>query len=215
MNTALIERIQSAGIIAVVTLDSPEQAVPLATSLIAGGVSVMELTLRTDAGIPSIQRCVAEVPEMLVGAGTVLTAEQVTQVKDAGAAFGVAPGFNPNVVKAAQAAELPFSPGICTPSELEAAHELGCTVLKFFPAEPSGGLKYLKSMSAPYAHLGLKFIPLGGLSAENAGAYVAEKSVLALGGSWIAPVQDIRDANWSQITERAQLARELVDQAKQ
>jgi 2-dehydro-3-deoxyphosphogluconate aldolase/(4S)-4-hydroxy-2-oxoglutarate aldolase len=206
MNEALTNRLESAGVIAVVALDSADRSIPLAHALLEGGVTAIELTLRTHAGIESIRRCVKAVPEMLVGAGTVLTPGQVRQVKDAGAAFGVSPGFNPTVVEAAKAADLSFAPGICTPSELEAAQELGCQVLKFFPAESSGGLPFLKSMTAPYAHLGLKFIPLGGLTADNARSYIEQKNVLAIGGSWIAPADDIRNENWNLITEQAKQA---------
>ena len=127
----------------------------------------------------------AEVPEMLIGVGTILTPETAVEVKAAGAAFGVAPGMNPRVVRAAQAAGLPFAPGICTPSDLEAAIELGCRFVKFFPAEASGGLPYLRSMSAPYKHLGIQYFPLGGLNAGNMTAYLKEENVLTIGGSWI------------------------------
>lgn len=214
MDKSLIEQIGAAGIVAVITLEEAESVIPLAEALFEGGVSSMELTLRTEAGLPAIEACVRAVPDMMVGAGTVLTPEQVNRVKEAGAAFGVAPGFNPTTIQAAEAANLPFAPGICTPSELEAAHALGCKVLKFFPAEPSGGLAYLKSMSAPYAHLGVHFIPLGGLNIHNAASYLAMNNVLALGGSWIAPTKDIREGNWKTITSRALEARHIIDSIK-
>ena len=210
MTPDLQTRLHHAGIIAVVTVESVDAALPLARALLEGGVTAIELTLRTEAALTILEKLCAEVPELLIGAGTVLTPPQVAQVKAAGAAFAVAPGMNRRVVEAAHAAQLPFAPGICTPSDIEAALELDCRCLKFFPSEPLGGLCYLKTLAAPYAHLGLRFIPLGGLSAENAASYLAEPTVLALGGSWIAPADAIRDGDWSGITRRAREAMQIV-----
>jgi len=140
---------------------------------------------------------------MLVGVGTILTPEQAVGVKEAGAAFGVAPGMNPRVVRAAWAAGLPFAPGIATPSDLEAAIELGCRFVKFFPAEAAGGLAYLRSMAAPYQHLGIKYFPLGGLNAGNMLAYLREPNVAAIGGSWIVKPDLMVQADWAGITARA------------
>ena len=210
MTPALQTRLHRTGVIAVVTVESIDAALPLARALLEGGVTAIELTLRTKAAITILEKLCAEVPELLVGAGTVLTPQQVTQVKAAGAAFAVAPGMNRRVVEAAQAADLPFAPGICTPSDIEAALELDCRCLKFFPSEPLGGLRYLKTMAAPYAHLGLRYIPLGGVSPTNAASYLAEPTVLALGGSWIAPADGIRDGDWSGITRRAREAMQIV-----
>ena len=149
---------------------------------------------------------------MIVGAGTDLWPEQVRQVAEAGAAFAVAPGMNPRVVQAAQAAGLPFMPGVVTPSDIEQALECGCRELKFFPAEPSGGLNYLKNIAAPYAHLNVRYIPLGGLSPANAGSYLEDSQVLAVGGSWIAKREMIQAGNWAAITKNAAEARALVKQ---
>jgi 2-dehydro-3-deoxyphosphogluconate aldolase/(4S)-4-hydroxy-2-oxoglutarate aldolase len=160
--TTVFEKLQKSAIIAVLILDRVEDGVPLAEALLAGGVDAMELTLRTPAAIGALKEITAKVPEMLAGIGTILTTDQVKEVADAGAAFGVAPGMNPRIVEAALAAGLPFAPGICTPSDIERALEFERKFLKFFPAEPSGGLKYLESIAAPYAHLGVKYIPLGG-----------------------------------------------------
>ena len=210
MDADLQQKIERAGVIAVVTVESVDAALPLARALLDGSVTAIELTLRTDAAMSILEKLCAEVPELLIGAGTVLTTQQVTQAKAAGAAFAVAPGMNRRVVEAAHAAELPFAPGICTPSDIEAALELDCRCLKFFPSEPLGGLRYLKTMATPYAHLGLRFIPLGGVSPENAASYLAEPTVLALGGSWIAPAAAIRDGDWSGITHRAREAMQIV-----
>ncbi len=174
----------------------------------------MELTLRTPAAIEALRVIHRDVPEMLAGMGTVLTPQQVADVHAAGAAFGVAPGLNPRVIREAQRLELPFAPGIVTPSDTEAALELGCRELKFFPAEPSGGLAYLKSLAAPYVHLGLRFLPLGGLHAGNMAGYLADPLILAVGGSWLAPRELIGGQQWTEITQRAREARSIADQCR-
>ncbi len=212
---ALTARIEQVGVVAVLVIDRAQDAVPLAQALLRGGIGAMELTLRTSAALEALQRVVAEVPEMLPGIGTILTPEQVRQAAEAGAAFGVAPGLNRRVVEAAQQCGLPFSPGIATPSDLEAALELGCRDVKFFPAEPSGGLSYLKSIAAPYAHLGVRFIPLGGLNVDNVASYLESPLVMAVGGSWLAPRDLIHDQNWTAITERARQASAIVQRVRQ
>lgn len=203
-------RLRRTGVVAVLVLDDAASAVPLARALLAGGVDCMELTLRTPAALEALERIVREVPEMLAGVGTVLTPQQVREVKAAGGAFAVAPGMNPTVVREAERAGLPFAPGVCTPSEIELALELGCRVLKLFPAEPSGGLAYLRSIAAPYAHLGVQYIPLGGVSAANAESYLREADVLALGGSWLAPRDLIRRQDWPAVTANAAEAASIV-----
>lgn len=199
----LIQRIRVAKIVAVVIIDEPTDAVPLARALLAGGINTLELTLRTPTAFESLAAIRSECPEMLAGLGTVLTAEQVGEAVRRGAAFAVAPGLNADVVRAAAAADLPFAPGIVTPSDIESAVALGCRLLKFFPAEASGGISYLKSMAAPYAHLGLEYIPLGGLDADNFTRYLALDNVPAVGGSWIAPRDLIRKRDWEAITRNA------------
>lgn len=195
-------------------VDDANDAVPLAQALKAGGVDAVELTLRTDAAMEALKRIRAEVPEMLVGVGTILTPQQVNAVKEAGAAFGVAPGMNPRVVSEANRIGLPFSPGVCTPTDIELAIEQGCRVLKFFPSEPSGGLTYLRTIAAPFAHLGVKYIPLGGVNAANAEAYLREPSVLALGGSWLGPKDLIKAKDWKAITELASVASGIVKRVR-
>jgi 2-dehydro-3-deoxyphosphogluconate aldolase/(4S)-4-hydroxy-2-oxoglutarate aldolase len=206
----ILERIERTKIVAVLVIDSAEDAVPLAKALLKGGVDAMELTLRTDAAIESLTRIRESVPEMLAGIGTVLTTEQVEQVKAAGAQFAVSPGLNPDVVECAQDLQLPFAPGVMTPSEIEVALELGCRELKFFPAEPSGGLKMLDSIRAPYAHLGIRFIPLGGVNTDNMLQYLKHPGVLAVGGSWLTPRDVIQSKNWDAITQRAADARQIA-----
>jgi len=203
---SILDRIRAAKIVAVVILDEVTDAVPLARALLAGGVSVMELTLRTPTALQSLEAIRGECPEMFVGLGTVLTPEQVGQAVQGKAAFGVAPGFNPAVVRAAAAAGLPFAPGVATPSDIEGAVALGCRLLKFFPAEPSGGIPYLQTIGAPYAHLGLEYIPLGGLGKDNFTRYLALENVAAVGGSWVASRELIQKRDWETITRNARQA---------
>ncbi len=151
---------------------------------------------------------------MLAGVGTVLTPAQVADVHAAGAAFAVAPGTNPTVLQAAKEIGLPFAPGVATPSEIEQALELGCRILKFFPAEPIGGLPYLKSMATPYAHLGIRFMPLGGVNATNIVDYMKSPLVLGVGGSWIATKQTIAARDWDAITATAREATETARKAR-
>lgn len=207
-------RIAKCGVVAVLMVERVEDAVPLARALLAGGVYAMELTLRTPAAVEALRAVVAEVPEMVAGVGTILTPEQVAEVREAGAAFGVAPGTNPRVLDAARAAGLPFAPGVTTPSDIERAIEFGCRTLKFFPAERSGGLPYLKSMAAPYAHLGLRFLPLGGINSGNMQEYLRDPLMLAVGGSWVAPKGKILERDWQGITEIAREAAGLVKEVR-
>lgn len=200
---SLAAKIEKCGIIAVLIIDRVDDAVPLARALLAGGVNVMELTLRTPAAIDALKAITAEVPEMVAGVGTVLTPEQAKLAKESGAAFAVAPGFNPRVLAAAREQGISFAPGVLSPTDIELAVEGGCKLLKLFPAEPSGGLKYLKAVAAPYAHLGLKYIPLGGLNSANMGSYIADPLVAALGGSWLAPKDLIKAGKWDEITRLA------------
>ena len=189
--------------IATVTIDKVEDTQPLAEALLSGGVRVVEVTLRTPLALQAMRSIAKNYPELLVMAGTVITPQQVKQVQDAGAVCAVAPGMNRRVIEAAFSAGLPFAPGVTTPSEIEAALEYNCDLLKYFPAEPMGGIRYLKNMQAPYAHLGLKFIPLGGLNSKNAGDYLKEDCILAVGGSWIANADAIRSGDWNGIEQRA------------
>lgn len=196
-------RVAKARIVAVITVDEVADAVPLARALVAGGICAMELAWRTAEFLPALRAIKQEVPEMLAGAGTLLTPEQVEAVHAAGADFGVSPGLSGRVVAAARRVGLPYAPGVMTPSDLHAAVELGCRFVKFFPAVSSGGLAHLKSIHAPFAHLGLRYLVLGGVSEANAAEYLREPSVVALGGSWIAPPALVRQRAWDTIRERA------------
>ena len=204
------QRIEDCGVIAVLVIDDASHAVPVANALLAGGVDCMELTLRTPAALAALQEVSRGAGDMLAGIGTILYPEQVEAVAAAGAAFGVAPGLNPRIVQRAQGCNLPFAPGVVTPSDVEAAIELGCRQLKFFPAEPSGGTAYLHSMNAPYAHLDLRYIPLGGVNLQNMPDYMSDPAVPAVGGSWLAPRQLIQAQDWDSITANALAARQAI-----
>ena len=200
---AILRRLKTPGVVAGFSVENVEHAVPLANALLAGGIDAIELTLRTPAAMDGLKAICADVPDILTGVGTILTPGTVAEVKAAGADFGVAPGMNPRVVRAAQIAGLPFAPGIATPSDLEAAIELGCRFVKFFPAEAAGGISYLRSLAAPYQHLEIQYFPLGGLNAENMVDYLKQPNVPAIGGSWIVQKTLVDNEDWPGITARA------------
>jgi 2-dehydro-3-deoxyphosphogluconate aldolase/(4S)-4-hydroxy-2-oxoglutarate aldolase len=210
----IIQRINDAGIIAVLIVDEVQHALPLAEALLEGGVNTIELTLRTEAATEVASVIKKEFPEIMLGFGTVLTKDQVKAVVDLGADFAVSPGCNPRIVEEAYKQGLPFAPGIMTPTDIEIAVELGCRVLKFFPAETSGGLKHLQSMSAPYQYLGLQFIPLGGVNMSNARNYLESPLITAIGGSWVANRQLIQAEEWDTIRNNAKQIRDLITEIK-
>jgi len=204
------DKIAEEGIIAVLEIENEQNAVPLAKALLEGGIKVIELALRTPAAFPSISIIAKEIPQMYIGVGTIIEPGQAAMAKkENGVCFGVSPGINPEIVKEAISADLPFAPGIATPSEIEQAISLGCRVVKFFPAEGMGGLSFLKSINAPYNHLGIKYIPLGGVTVDNLPSYAQFAPILAIGGSWIAPKDLINAQNWAEITKRAKEAKSI------
>lgn len=196
----MIERILAKRIVPVVVLDRAESAEPLAEALLEGGLDIMEITFRTAAAEECIRRIAARFPEILLGAGTLLDVDQVKRAKHAGAVFGLAPGLNPEIVAAAKAEDLRFSPGVMTPGEVEQALALDCKLLKFFPAGVAGGVAMLKALAGPYAHTGVKFIPTGGITATNLIDYLQVRVVAAIGGSWMVEKQLVNDGKWSEIT---------------
>ena len=204
-------RLQSTGAVAVVIIDEPRHAEPLAGALLEGGIDLIELTLRTPSALEGIRRIRQAFPTVGIGAGTLLEPAQVQAAVEAGATFGVAPGLNPDVVRAARDCGLPFAPGVCTPSEIERALGLGCGLLKYFPAETLGGARHLRITTSPFSHLGVRYMPLGGITLQTAESYLREPSVIALGGSWIAPRELITGGNWGLIRENARAVREMVD----
>ena len=201
-------------VVPVIAIDSVDAALPLADALLEGGLPVAEITFRTSAAAEVIARIAKERPAMVLGAGTVLTAENLGRACDAGAMFGVAPGLNQDVVAEAAHRGLPFMPGVITPSEIEQALALGLTLLKFFPAEAFGGLKVIKALSAPYAHAGVRFMPTGGVSMANLPDYLAEKVVACVGGTWIASREAIAEKKWTQIRDNCKAAVEIVKKVR-
>lgn len=195
----VLEKIQKLGIVPVVVLDDAADAVPLAKALIDGGLPVAEVTFRTAAAEESIRQMAEAYPEMLIGAGTVLTIENVKKAVDAGAKFIVSPGLNPTVVKYCVDHDIPITPGTSNPSDIEAALELGLEVVKFFPAEAAGGLNMIKSMAAPYTTV--KFMPTGGIGAHNINDYLAFDKILACGGSWMVKGDLIKAKDFAGITK--------------
>jgi len=205
-----IARYVAPGMIAVLQIENIDDAAPLATALRKGGIRTVELALRTPAGIDALRVMLQTEPELMIGAGTVLSASQADAAKAAGAAFAVAPGFDPATVDRCRTIGLPFAPGVATPSEVQAALAMGCFTLKFFPAESFGGIGGLRALNAPFAHLAPRFIPLGGIDLQKARVYLAEPSVAAVGGSWIAPTDLIRRKDWARIEQNAAEASHLA-----
>ncbi len=201
-------------IIPIAVVDRPEDAVPLAEAVLAGGLDLLEITFRTADAPRSIASIRKALPKMCIGAGTLLQADLVQQAVDAGAQFGLAPGLNETVIAVAQKLGLPFFPGVVTPTEIERALALGCRVMKFFPAEASGGIAMLKAMAAPFSHVPFKLIPTGGITQGNLRDYLAVSIVGAVGGSWIVERQLIADKNWGKITELTAAACQLAAQVK-
>ena len=211
MNDTLVQ-IGKTGIVPVVVLNNASDAEPLAEALINGGLPCAEVTFRTEAAEDSIMLMSKKFPEMFVGAGTVLTTEQVDRAIGAGAKFIVSPGFNPKVVEYCLKNNYPITPGIMTPTELEMALGFGLDVVKFFPAENAGGLKMIKAMSAPYTMM--KFMPTGGINAANVGDYLACDKILACGGSWMVKGDLIKGGNFAEIEKLTAEAAEIVREVR-
>ncbi len=186
-------------VVPVIVIDEAAKAVPLARSLVTGGLRVLGVTFRTTAAATAVRAIRREVPEAVVGAGTLLTPEMVHAAKKAGAAFGVAPGFDPLVVEEAKSVQLPFCPGIATASELSQALSAGCEVVKFFPAEAAGGAKMIKNLLGAFLFTGVKFMPTGGIKPENVGEYLAIDEVLCCGGTWLVPKDALAAGDFARI----------------
>ena len=205
-------RLTRHAVIPVIVIDDENDAEPLAEALLTGGIDVIEVTLRTAAAQAALTRILRAFPEMLVGAGTVVTPEQARWCLDAGISFAVAPGFNPETVRTFQRAGVPFLPGVLTPSDIEGAHALGCKLQKFFPAEAAGGAKLLRALSGPYEPFGIRFCPTGGISLDNMNDYLSLPAVFAVGGSWLATKRQIAEKQWPAITRQT---REAADRARE
>ncbi len=205
---ATIEKLGRIGLVPVIKLDSPEQALPLGKALVAGGIPVAEVTFRTDAAAESIKILAKELPELILGAGTVLTLEQADAAAEAGAKYIVTPGFNPKIVAHCQSLGLPVTPGVNSPTQIEQALEMGLNVIKFFPAEQSGGVAMLKAFNGPYSGK-VSFIPTGGVSPKNLVDYLVCPNVFAVGGSWMVPSDAVKAGDWGRIESLCKEARLL------
>ncbi len=209
---AMAERFQKLGVVPVVVLENEKDAVPLAEALVQGGLPCAEVTFRTEAAAKSIQLMAEAYPDMLVGAGTVLTTEQVDLAVQSGAKFIVSPGFDPEVVDYCLKKEIPVFPGCITPSEVAQAVKRGLEVVKFFPAEPAGGLKYIRAIAAPYTMM--KFMPTGGINPQNVREYLAYDRIAACGGSWMVKNTMIENNEFDRIEELVKEAVEIVKESR-
>ena len=208
----MYEKFRTIGIVPVVVLDDAKDAVPLGNALCEGGLPCAEVTFRTAAAFDTIKAMKNNFPDMLVGAGTVLTPEQVDRALEAGASFIVSPGLNPRVVAHCLEVGVPIVPGTQTPSEMEQALEFGLEVVKFFPAEPAGGLKMIKAVAAPYTRL--KFMPTGGINAQNVRDYLAYDRILACGGSWMVKKDLIAAGKFDEIRAMTAEAAAIVKEVR-
>jgi len=204
----ILSRLRNAVVVPVVVLDRAEDAVPTAKALLAGGVDVMEITFRTAAAPDAIKAVAESCPDMLVGAGTVITLDQCKQAVELGAKFIVSPGFDPEVVAWCVENGVSVTPGCVTPTEIMAAMKLGLRVVKFFPANVYGGLNAMKNLSAPF--VGIKFVPTGGVNTANIKEYFDAPFIHAVGGSWVCPKADINAGNFEKITALCAEARQAA-----
>ncbi|MGX5856558.1 bifunctional 4-hydroxy-2-oxoglutarate aldolase/2-dehydro-3-deoxy-phosphogluconate aldolase [Dyadobacter jiangsuensis] len=209
------DEITQCGVIAVITIEALEHTLPVIHALLAGGVRAVELTLRTPVAFEAARLIRRAAPEILLGLGTVIRPDQVKKAVDMGADFAVAPGCNPRIMEAANREGLFFAPGIMTATDIEIAVEHGCRLLKFFPAETSGGLRHLESMVTPYEYLRLSFIPLGGCNLTNARDYLQSPIISAIGGSWLARPALIQSESWEEITRNARDITALIREVRQ
>lgn len=206
----MIQSLGSAGIIPVIVIEDAEKAVPLARALVAGGLPVLEVTFRTAAAPQAIAAIKKEVPGAVLGAGTLLTPEMVRAAKEAGAEFGVAPGFDPIVMEAAKEVGLPMCPGIATASELSQALSAGCNMVKFFPAEAAGGVNMIKNFLGAFRFTGVKFMPTGGVKPSNVADYLSVPEIVCCGGTWIVPKDALAANDYVTIEALAKEASDLV-----
>ena len=211
---AVLDQVAQRRIVPVIAIEKAETALPLADALLQGGLPVIEITFRTAAAAEVIRLLAQQRPQLLVGAGTVLTPANLEAAKASGAAFAVAPGLNPQMVRQAQELGLPFVPGVATPSDIEAGLGLGCKLMKFFPAEALGGVAMLEALSEPYKHTGVRFVPTGGVNLANLESYLKLDTVAAVGGTWLAKKEDLAAGKWDAIRDRCRAAVAVVASAR-
>lgn len=210
--TTIVERMEKCGIVPVVAIDAPDQAVPLARALVAGGIDVIEITLRTPAALDALERVAHDCPDMVCLAGTVIEPGQVAQVHARGAQGVISPGFTEAVSTAMREAGLPWFPGVATASDVMRAVGEGWRDLKFFPAEQAGGIAAIKALAGPFPQV--RFCPTGGIGPSNLDAYLAVPAVIAVGGSWIVPASALRAGDFDAVTALAREARSGVDRLR-
>ncbi len=203
---AVADQLRKIRIVPVLAIEDVEDGIKVCEILNNCGLKAAEITFRTKAAVGIIKAVAERMPDMLVGAGTVLNVEDLKRAQDAGSKFAVAPGCNPTIIKEAMKLGLPFMPGIATPSEIELALETGVTAMKFFPAESLGGIAMLKGISAPYKHLGVQFMPTGGVSLKNVKDYLDVKEIFAVGGTWLAKPEAVKAKDWAAIEKTVQEA---------
>jgi len=198
-------------IVPAILIPAPNDAIPVTEALHKGGLKLIEITLRNDIALQAIRTIVNSFPRMIIGAGTILNIIQLHQAIDSGASFGLSPSLNRDVLKEASRLNFPFIPGVMTPSEIESAHEYGYSLLKLFPAASIGGISFLKSMLGPYAHLNIQFIPMGGINVQNMKDYLQLENVTAVGGSWLAPPEMIKNKHYTGIEENTRAALRICE----
>ncbi len=206
----VVETLKKVGVVPVVVIEDAAKAAPMAAALVEGGLNVVEVTFRTAAAVDAIAAIRRDVPGAVVGAGTLLTPQMVQDAKAAGAAFGVAPGFDPAVVAAAREAGLPFVPGVATASELSQALTAGAPMVKFFPAEAAGGVKMIKNLLGAFRFTGVKFMPTGGVNVGNLSEYLSVPEIVACGGTWLVPKDALAAGDWERIRHLAAEAAEIA-----
>ncbi|MEY8141192.1 bifunctional 4-hydroxy-2-oxoglutarate aldolase/2-dehydro-3-deoxy-phosphogluconate aldolase [Falsihalocynthiibacter sp. CO-5D18] len=203
------------GVVPVIAIEHVDHAIPLADALLEAGLGIAEITFRTEAAADVLAKIRDERPDLLIGAGTILNTDQLQRAIDAGAAFGLAPGCDLNLVKAATSAGLPFAPGVMTPTDISLAVAHGCRLMKFFPAMPAGGPSMLSNISAPFKHLGLKFVPTGGVKIGNMQDWLSKPEIAAVGGTWIATTEMMHAGKWAEITANARAAAQRAQEIRQ
>lgn len=214
MPSDISNRLGQMGVISILVVDQAEDALRVGEALLEAGMAGMEVTFRTQAAAKAIGLLVNKLPEATVGAGTVLTIDNLLAAQDAGAQFVVTPGLNPTVVEKAQEIGMPIYPGVMTPSDVDRGLGLGLDVLKFFPAEQAGGIGMLKALAGPFAHTGVRFIPTGGVNEQNLASYLSLPIVLAVGGTWIAKSDLVKNREWETVRKIATATATLVKEAR-
>jgi 2-dehydro-3-deoxyphosphogluconate aldolase / (4S)-4-hydroxy-2-oxoglutarate aldolase len=196
----ILDQLQKHPVLPILNLANRDSALRVTEALVKGGIKVFEITLRSPEALQALQSVREEFPDLTLGAGTIINKEQVTQAKDLGIDFGVSPGWSEELWAHSQKLDLPFFPGILTPTELSTAYRAGCRALKVFPIEPAGGISYLRSLIAPFRPMGIRYLPTGGIGRDKVSSYLLDEAVLTVGGSWLTPKDSIENKDFEKIT---------------